>query len=264
MSPVREAETPTPAAGREAVVLLIAADHAFTQQLIGALARSRGAGGSLSALDYQVPIAANLAQARARLRQVTPQIIVFEESALGAEPQRDGAAPRLAEALEELAQAAPVVLVAAPERQPEVRPLVAAGAVDFVVHAGDFLPLLLGLLERHARSAADSSREDRAARAPRELGASWAAEDLGEVFRHEVNNPLTGILGNAEMLLSRRERLPAAVVQRLEVIADLAVRLRETVRRLSQSWESRAARRSPLGPAPPGERIPSHRTTRSA
>ncbi len=25
--------------------------------------------------------------------------------------------------------------------------------------------------------------------------------DFGEVLRHELNNPLTGILGNAEMLL---------------------------------------------------------------
>jgi len=26
-------------------------------------------------------------------------------------------------------------------------------------------------------------------------------EDFGEVLRHELNNPLTGILGNAELLL---------------------------------------------------------------
>jgi len=56
---------------------------------------------------------------------------------------------------------------------------------------------------------------------------------------HEVNNPLTGILGNAELLLARRNRLPAATVTRLETIAELAVRLRETVRRLSNAWEAR-------------------------
>jgi len=72
------------------------------------------------------------------------------------------------------------------------------------------------------------------------------AEDFGEVLRHELNNPLTGILGNAELLLSeiRRNddgRLPVGGLQRLETIATLAVRLRETIRRLSQEWEVRNA-----------------------
>ncbi len=66
-----------------------------------------------------------------------------------------------------------------------------------------------------------------------------APEDFGEILRHEVNNPLTGILGNAELLLARRENLPAGAVQRLEIIAELAMRLRETIRRLSRAWEAR-------------------------
>jgi hypothetical protein len=43
------------------------------------------------------------------------------------------------------------------------------------------------------------------------------------------------------MLLSRRDRLPEAAIERLEIIANLAVRLRETVRRLSSAAESRQA-----------------------
>ena len=51
-----------------------------------------------------------------------------------------------------------------------------------------------------------------------------------------MNNPLTGILGNAELLLARREGLSPAAVIRVETIAELAVlRLRETVRRLSSA-----------------------------
>jgi signal transduction histidine kinase len=69
-------------------------------------------------------------------------------------------------------------------------------------------------------------------------------EDFGEVLRHELNNPLTAILGNAELLLADLHKkndgkLPRGGQQRLETIAALAVRLRETVRRLSQEWESR-------------------------
>lgn len=69
--------------------------------------------------------------------------------------------------------------------------------------------------------------------------------DFGEVLRHELNNPLTGILGNAELLLVEMRRShaewPQQAQTRLETIAALAVRMRETVRRLSQAWEAQAA-----------------------
>ena len=64
-------------------------------------------------------------------------------------------------------------------------------------------------------------------------------DDFGEVLRHELNNPLTGILGNAELLLARRERFSALDTQRLQTVVDLAVRLRETIRRLTNSWDNR-------------------------
>ncbi|GEM_PF-3848668 len=58
-------------------------------------------------------------------------------------------------------------------------------------------------------------------------------EDFGEALRHELNNPLTGILGNAELLLARRSQLTSGAAARVEAIADQALRLREAVRRLS-------------------------------
>src|SRR2546427_867969 len=68
--------------------------------------------------------------------------------------------------------------------------------------------------------------------------------DFGEILRHEVNNPLTGILGNAELLLAELRRrkdnsMPPTAQQRLQTIADLAVRLRETIRRLSDDLQKR-------------------------
>jgi len=66
--------------------------------------------------------------------------------------------------------------------------------------------------------------------------------DFGEILRHELNNPLTGILGNAELLLVELQRqqlpLPEQARSRLETIAALAVRMRETVRRLSDNWRA--------------------------
>jgi len=67
-------------------------------------------------------------------------------------------------------------------------------------------------------------------------------KDFGELLRHELNNPLTGILGNAELLLVEMQRgdgvLPEQARLRLETIAALAVRMRETVRRLSEDWQA--------------------------
>jgi CheY-like chemotaxis protein len=56
--------------------------------------------------------------------------------------------------------------------------------------------------------------------------------------RVRETNPLTGILGNAELVLSHRSRLPPADAQRLQTVVDLAVRLRETTRRLSNALEA--------------------------
>jgi signal transduction histidine kinase len=69
--------------------------------------------------------------------------------------------------------------------------------------------------------------------------------DFGEVLRHELNNPLTGILGNAELLLLEARRgkldLPPLTLRRLETITELAGRMRETVRHLSDRWEAAGA-----------------------
>lgn len=70
-------------------------------------------------------------------------------------------------------------------------------------------------------------------------------ENFGELLRHELNNPLTGILGNAELLLAEARKLQGGSfsevgLKRLETIATLAVRMRETVRRLSQACEARS------------------------
>jgi signal transduction histidine kinase len=48
--------------------------------------------------------------------------------------------------------------------------------------------------------------------------------------RHEINNPLTGVLGQAQLLL--REDLSASARRRVETIEQLAARIRDTVARL--------------------------------
>jgi len=133
--------------------------------------------------------------------------------------------------LRHVAVSAPVILVAPLKRQASVARLVAAGNVEFVARAGDFAPLAAGLVERRLRWAAAS----RSAFSP-----PWTEfyGDVATVLRHEINNPLTGILGNAELLLAHKDRLSAIETQRLQTVVDLSVRLRETIRRISNAWEN--------------------------
>jgi signal transduction histidine kinase len=168
----------------------------------------------------------------AEAHQVRAEASVFllDESGVDGQSQQT-----LESAIDRLVEVAPVIVVAAPERQSELSFLLGSGAADFVARTGNFVPVAVGLVERRIRLAkagavcrSGSAREE------------WA-NDFGEILRHEVNNPLTGILGNAEMLLARRDRLPASAIERLETIAHLAVRLRETVRRLSSAAELRQA-----------------------
>jgi signal transduction histidine kinase len=116
-------------------------------------------------------------------------------------------------------------------RQLEIAGLVAEGDLDFVARSGDFAGLAAGLVERRLRWAERSETP---------LGAPWTgfSAETAEIFRHEINSPLTGILGNAELVLSHRGRLPPADVHRLQTVVDLAVRLRETTRRLSNALEA--------------------------
>ena len=56
--------------------------------------------------------------------------------------------------------------------------------------------------------------------------------DLITRVRHEINNPLTGVLGQAQLLL--REDLPERVKKRAETIEALAMRIRDIVAQLRQ------------------------------
>src|SRR5215210_8901232 len=54
--------------------------------------------------------------------------------------------------------------------------------------------------------------------------------DLVAHVRHEINNPLTGVIGQAQLLL--REELSATARRRIETIEQLAGRIRDTVAEL--------------------------------
>jgi signal transduction histidine kinase len=164
-------------------------------------------------------------------RQQLPERVsafLLDESVVNTQSKR-----ALRTVVERFVNLAPVIVVAPATRQSELARLLTAGLADFVARTGNFVPLAVGLVERRIRS------EGRAIQPSPDGENGWS--DFGEMLRHELNNPLTGILGNAEMVLARRDQLPSSVIERLETIANLAVRLRETVRRLSSAPQARQA-----------------------
>ena len=79
--------------------------------------------------------------------------------------------------------------------------------------------------------AAVSAAEMNALIADYEAKLDEAAELITRV-RHEINNPLTGVLGQAQLLL--REDLNERARKRAETIEELAIRLRDIVAQLRQ------------------------------
>jgi signal transduction histidine kinase len=207
-------------------MFIISADSAVMQECINELTASGG--------HSQMQMASSVEEARREFRRTPPAVVFLDESAVDLVHGES-----LESAVALLTETAPVVIAAAPEKQADLAFLITSGAVDFVTRTGHFAPVAAGLLDRRARMA---ERTAGMIQFPNEE----LAGDFGEILRHEVNNPLTGILGNTELLLARRDRLPPAAVERLQTIAELAVRLRETVRRLSNAWEEHHEHAGPV------------------
>jgi len=171
----------------------------------------------------EISIAETLMELVDHLAQARPKVIVLDDDLVSGAP--------LLEFLRQLNQTAPIVLIASFERQNEAAKLVAEGKVEFVARQGDYASLAASLVLRHLRAAEASQSR---------TGSPWSAmsENVAEIFRHDINNPLTGILGNAELVLSHSAKLQPADIQRLQTVVELAVRLRETIRRLSDAWET--------------------------
>jgi signal transduction histidine kinase len=169
-----------------------------------------------------VSVAENLSRLVGSMVHSRPRVVLLDDDLVAGAP--------LAEFLRQLNESAPVVLIGSFDREKEIAGLVEDGKVEFVGRLGDFAPLAASLVLRHLRGA-ELAR----------LGAvASRGDDIAEIFRHDINNPLTGILGNAELVLSHAVKLPPADIQRLQTVVELAVRLRETIRQLSDAWEGQS------------------------
>jgi signal transduction histidine kinase len=185
--------------------------------------------------DVRVSTVSSVQTALQIIEEAAPgAVLLAEESGL----QGAGQPMQLDTAVNALAVYAPVVVMGRAERETSLKALIAAGAADYVPRSERCMSDALDLLEHRL------ARGQRIAECvPETAGEEWS-EDFAEVLRHELNNPLTGILGNAELLLAEIARkkdgkLPHGGLERVETIAALAMRMRETVRQLSREWEAR-------------------------
>jgi|SRR5690348_6861567 signal transduction histidine kinase len=216
---------------KEQTVLLVSNDAGFC----AAMRREFDS----SALRVRASAVSSVAAARRILEEDSPGVILLEEdSVAGDGVEMREAGQSLEAVVAPLAVHAPVVVIGPAEKRGELAGLIEAGVADFVERKTNAFAEARGLIQQRLRQAL--SKLESVQKVAEESGE----EDFGEVLRHELNNPLTGILGNAELLLAeiRRKkdgRVPGGGEQRLETIATLAVRLRETVRRLSEEWEAR-------------------------
>jgi signal transduction histidine kinase len=199
-------------------IFIISGDLILAQRCFEELAAFGG--------EYRTMVVGTVEQARKKMGRSAPAAVFLDESAIDIA----GGGETLESAVALLTESASVVVAGLPEKQASLAFLITSGAVDFVVRTGQFLPVVAGMLDRRVRMAEQATGMI-------QFPKDELSGDFGEILRHEVNNPLTGILGNTELLLARRDRLPPAAVERLETIAGLAVRLRETVRRLSNAWD---------------------------
>ena len=195
-------------------VLLGVADTTLAQRLASELKKS--------ATAIPLTMISTLSQLASATDRVAPEVIFLDSDLLGGLP--------LCESVRRLAASAPVLLLASLSSQAELAELVAEGNVDYIARVGDFLPIAGALIFRRLRSEAKPTAQSTAM-------SIIPFASMSELLRHQINNPLTGILGNAELVLAHREHLSQLAIQRLETVVDLAVRLRENIRRLSDDIE---------------------------
>lgn len=80
-------------------------------------------------------------------------------------------------------------------------------------------------------------------------------------MRHNLNNALTSVLGNAELLLLEQDRLPQTMREQLEVVHGMTMRMHEIMQRFSSlEMEMRFAERESPAPVAGGSPAVDHET----
>jgi HAMP domain-containing protein len=98
------------------------------------------------------------------------------------------------------------------------------------VQGTDEIALIAGQMNGMAESLKRSLRvlEDQLSESAKALAAAKQTETA---IRHEINNPLTNVIGNVELLMERYEHKDNDLTARLEVVLNSSLRIAEITRR---------------------------------
>ena len=120
--------------------------------------------------------------------------------------------------------------------------MVAEGEVEFVARRGEFIPLAARLVERRLRWAWQAGSSSR--RPGRKCQSTWR--------RFSVTRSTTALPGSWATLNSAFSWSAVARSRhtKIKTVVELAVRLRETIRRLSDAWDSQPRLPKPAEPRP--------------
>jgi DNA-binding response OmpR family regulator len=125
-----------------------------------------------------------------------------------------------------------VIVVTARDAREDLTAVLAAGADDYVTKPSSPENLRARLEIAQQRIVQNSARRMAEAELAR---ARWLA-GIGETtiaLEHEINNPLSALLGNAELLLME-DGLTEEQAQQVRVIREQATRIADVVRRLAK------------------------------
>ncbi|MBA3672609.1 MAG: response regulator [Gemmatimonadaceae bacterium] len=125
-----------------------------------------------------------------------------------------------------------VLVVTAREGRDDLARVLEAGADDYVTKPSSPENLRARLEIAKLRIGQDTARRAAEAELAR---ARWLA-GIGETtiaIEHEINNPLSALLGHAELMLME-DGLPAHIIEQLRIIQEQAARIAEVVRRLAK------------------------------
>ena len=125
-----------------------------------------------------------------------------------------------------------VLIVTARDGRDDLADVLEAGADDYVTKPSSPENLRARLEIANRRIAQDTARRT----AEAELARSRWLAGIGETtiaLEHEINNPLSALLGHAELLLMDRS-LAAEHQEQLHIIQEQAARIAQVVRRLAK------------------------------
>ena len=158
----------------------------------------------------------------------------FDFAILGGLP-----ADRLEKLLQQMAPLRKPLLVLVPDSETSGRARAASPHALIVEQSGDWLP---GFLMLAAETVRRIEAETRARRVAEDLAVSESSALLGRYMteqRHSINNALTSVMGNAELLTFDADNLSSHHLNQIETIRTMSIRIHQIMQRFS-SLESEA------------------------